>query len=74
VLGNLQSAEDVDVLLSALDDEEPLVRSAAASALGRIGDDVAATRLRERWPEEGDESVRVAITAALATVSKVKLR
>jgi epoxyqueuosine reductase len=65
VLGNLRSADDVDVLLSALDDEEPLVRSAAASALGRIGDDVAATRLRERSPEEGDESVRVAIAAAL---------
>jgi epoxyqueuosine reductase len=37
VLGNVGTAEDVDVLTRALDDEEPLVREHAAWALDRIG-------------------------------------
>ena len=36
VLGNLGSAEDVDVLTRALDDEEPLVREHAAWAMARL--------------------------------------
>ena len=38
VLGNVGSADDVDVLTRALDDEESLVREHAAWALGRIAD------------------------------------
>ena len=36
VLGNAGTAEDVDVLTRALDDEEPLVREHAAWALARL--------------------------------------
>ena len=36
VLGNIGTAEDVDVLTRALDDAEPLVREHAAWALDRI--------------------------------------
>ena len=43
VLGNGGTADDVDVLTRALDDEEPLVREHAVWALGRLD---AATRSR----------------------------
>ena len=36
VLGNVGSADDIDVLARALDDEEPLLREHAAWALGHI--------------------------------------
>ena len=36
VLGNVGTADEVDVLARALDDEEPLVREHAARALDRI--------------------------------------
>jgi epoxyqueuosine reductase len=36
VLGNVGTMEDVDVLMRALDDPEPLVREHAACALGRL--------------------------------------
>ncbi len=37
VLGNIGNGEDVPVLATALESEEPLVRSHAARALARIG-------------------------------------
>lgn len=37
VLGNIGNSEDVDVLIRALDDPEPLVRGHAAWVLERIG-------------------------------------
>jgi epoxyqueuosine reductase len=37
VLGNVGTADDVDVLTRALDDPEPLVREHAAWALARLG-------------------------------------
>mgnify|MGYP002777955426 CR=1 FL=1 len=37
VLGNVGTADDVDVLTRALDDPEPLVREHAAWALARVG-------------------------------------
>lgn len=42
VLGNLGSLEDVPALTAALSDEEPLMRSHAAWALGRLGSRAAA--------------------------------
>jgi epoxyqueuosine reductase len=39
VLGNVRSADDVDVLTRALDDPEPLVREHAAWALRRLDRD-----------------------------------
>jgi len=44
VLGNIGTAEDVDVLTRALDDEEPLVREHAAWALERLRDYEATTQ------------------------------
>jgi epoxyqueuosine reductase len=38
VLGNVGTAEDVDVLTRALDDEEPLVREHAVWALKHLRD------------------------------------
>jgi epoxyqueuosine reductase len=66
VLGNAGSDADVDVLSAALHDEEPLARAHAAWALGRVGGSAAATRLRERFELEAEESVRDAIRASLA--------
>jgi len=43
VLGNVGTAEDVDVLTRALDDEEPLVREHAAWALSRLGNHAPTT-------------------------------
>jgi epoxyqueuosine reductase len=37
VLGNVGTADDVDALTRALDDDEPLVREHAAWALARLG-------------------------------------
>jgi epoxyqueuosine reductase len=44
VLGNVGTADDVDVLTCALDDEAPLVREHAAWALGRIASRAGAVR------------------------------
>jgi epoxyqueuosine reductase len=43
VLGNVGTAEDVDVLARALDDAEPLVREHVAWALARLAGDTRAT-------------------------------
>ena len=48
VLGNVGTADDVDVLTRALGDAEPLVREHAAWALGRIGSPAPAAALRDR--------------------------
>jgi epoxyqueuosine reductase len=66
VLGNSRSDEDVDVLLVALDDPEPLARAHSAWALARIGSSSAAARLRARLEVEEEESVREALQEALA--------
>jgi len=73
VLGNRPHPASFAALAAALADSEPLVRGAAAWALGRwrTGADAAlASRaeaaLRAHEPGEHDESVRVEIVAALA--------
>lgn len=48
VLGNVGSVEDVPALAAALTDDEPVVRSTATWALGRLGSPVAAAALRDR--------------------------
>ncbi len=68
VLGNSGSEADVDVLLAALDDPEPLARAHAAWALGRVRASIAAARLRERLELEAGESVRDTIRASLAVL------
>ena len=65
VLGNVGTADDVDVLTRALDDEEPLVREHAAWALGRLASPAAAAALRERTGVGPDPGVRREVAAAL---------
>ncbi|HSQ30794.1 MAG TPA: HEAT repeat domain-containing protein [Gemmatimonadaceae bacterium] len=69
VLGNVPSREDVDLLVSALADEEPLTRSHAAWALARIGLSEVAPHLRDRLDGEADVSVREALLEALAQLA-----
>ena len=64
-LGNWGSKEAVPALIEALDNDEPLVRSHAAWALGRIGSDQARGRLAIALGEECDASVRQELQAAL---------
>jgi epoxyqueuosine reductase len=51
-LGNTGSASDIPVLTSALYDDEPLIRSHAAWALGQIGGTEARAALHEREKNE----------------------
>ena len=44
VLGNVGTADDVDLLTRALDEDEPLVRDHASWALFRLGDDDPSAR------------------------------
>lgn len=70
-LGNVGTADDVPVLVSALADSEPLVRSHAAWALGRIASPSAAAALRARLEVEEDAAVRVELSAALDALASL---
>ena len=70
-LGNRPDAGRLDVLTLALDDEEPVIRAAAAWALGRwvaagVAVDAARAALGGRRAVETDPEVRAEIVAALA--------
>lgn len=64
-LGNWGSPEAIPVLVSALSDEEPLVRGHAAWALGRIRGEAALSALRDRRLVESDAWVVSEIESAL---------
>ena len=64
-LGNARDPAAVPALASALTDEEPLVRSHAAWALGRIGGAAARLALERALAREGDEGVQGEIRLAL---------
>ena len=64
VLGNVGSPDDVSALAAALSDDEPLMRSHVAWALGRLGSPAAAAALRDRLEVEGDTAVREELAAA----------
>ncbi len=64
-LGNRGELRAVPALIEALQDEEPLVRGAAAWALGQLHDEASLEALRARRQIERDESVRQEIAAAL---------
>ncbi len=64
VLGNVGTADDVDVLARALDDAEPLVREHAAWALGRLGSSAALAPLRARADVETEPWVLDELRAA----------
>lgn len=65
-LGNWGSEEAVPMLVSALSDDEPLVRGHVAWALGRIGGKEARQALRNRAEVEDDAWVRQEISLALS--------
>ena len=64
-LGNLGDPETVPVLVSALEDPEPLVRAHAAWAVGKIGGKQAKAVLEKRMALEDDGGVRKEIKEAL---------
>lgn len=64
-LGNSGDSRAVPALSQALSDAEPLVRGAAAWALGRLRTVEALASLRERLRHETDATVRQELTSAL---------
>ncbi|QJR37922.1 hypothetical protein HKW67_21520 [Gemmatimonas groenlandica] len=69
VLGNVGSAQDVPSLISALSDEEPLVRGHAAWALGRIATSAALAAIHMALLSEADSDVRAELSAAADSIS-----
>jgi epoxyqueuosine reductase len=67
-LGNWGDERAVASLVSALADEEPLVRGHAAWALARIGGRVALTGLADALQKEQDAYVRYEMTVAMSMV------
>lgn len=65
MLGNVGSPDDVPALVAPLSDDEPLVRSHAAWALGRLGGPASVAALRDRLAVEPDEGVRAELGSAL---------
>jgi epoxyqueuosine reductase len=65
-LGNLRSPEALPALISALEDEEALIRGHVAWALGRISSPEAVKALERRLSVEIDDEVRSEITAAIS--------
>lgn len=66
VIGNQRYEAGRRALARGLHDEEPLVRAAAAWALGQIGGEPSRAVLRDRAVVEGDAAVAQEIRAALA--------
>jgi epoxyqueuosine reductase len=69
-LGNLQHADGVPALIRVLEDQEPLIRGAAAWALGRIGGTEALAAIALRLSVESDETVRGEIELAQRSLSR----
>lgn len=67
VLGNQRTAAAIPSLIAALNDAEPLVRGAAAWALGRFDQAETKAALQHALSSEGDDMVSGEIEAALAT-------
>ena len=68
-LGNIKSRDALSGLIKALDDEEALVRSHVAWALGQIGGSQAQVALQRRLALEQDSEVIGEITDALSIVA-----
>ena len=67
VLGNVGTQADAPALAAALADAEPVVRSHAAWALGRLGVAGATSASHRRMWSEGDESVVSGLEEGLPT-------
>jgi len=65
VLGNSNDSRAVLPLVEALDDGDPVVRSAVAWALGRLGSEAAAAALQSRAAVEDNADVQQELAAAL---------
>lgn len=65
VLGNLRRFDAEPLLIAALEDEEPLIRGAAAWALGQLATATAAQALQARLSTEHDDQVQAELAAAL---------
>ncbi|HUG93152.1 MAG TPA: tRNA epoxyqueuosine(34) reductase QueG [Planctomycetaceae bacterium] len=70
VLGNAGDERAAPALTDALADPEPLVRGAAAWALGRLGGGLAFEALRQRSACEADRVVAAEIAAALHALDR----
>lgn len=70
VLGATRAAGSEAALKRGLRDSEPLVRAAAAWALGRLGSEAALAALNGQYLLEGDETVSGEISAALGQFTK----
>ncbi len=68
-LGNLRSGEAVPTLVNSMMlEHEPLIRGAAAWALGQIGGEKARSALQERLVQEIDATVREELRLALIQI------
>ncbi len=65
VLGNSGDRQVVAALCRAIEDHDPLIRGAAAWALGRIGGAAAVRALESRAVVEDTAAVRVEIQSAI---------
>lgn len=68
-LGNAQEPLAVEGLIQRLADDEPVIRGAAAWALGKIPGPRSQAALRQRLEVETDDSVRSEISLAMQAVS-----
>ena len=69
-IGNWRAREAIPALKSALDDDEPLIRSHAAWALGQIGGETAKQILQTRLTVESEQDVIAEIQDALLGVGR----
>lgn len=69
VLGNRGDASAVPVLKNVLNDREPLIRGAAAWALGKLGDAEVQTFLKEQLAVEPEPHVRQELQQAIADMN-----
>ena len=65
MIGNAGDPSEIPALTAALSDDEPLVRTHVAWALGQIGSVTAAGALLSRVAEESDPRVLAAVRSAL---------
>jgi epoxyqueuosine reductase len=72
-LGNLRSFDAIPDLITALADEEALVRGHVAWALGRIGSAPALDALRRRLVVEADSQVKLEIAEAIQEAERTQL-
>jgi epoxyqueuosine reductase len=70
VLGNLRDPAALPELLMALNDEEPLVRGAAAWAVATIGDRTCTKQLLVSLEHEQDSTVREELRLAIDRLLK----